>query len=52
MTADVSFDVDAFRRDRGERSWPSRWFGAGEGSRTDTAERPKEILRTELGPSA
>lgn len=40
------------RRDRGERSWPPRWFGAAEGRRTDTAERAKEILRTEFGRSA
>lgn len=40
------------RRDRGEHSWPPRWFGAAEGRRTDTAERAKEILRTELGRSA
>lgn len=40
------------RQSDDERPWPPRWFGAAQGSRTDTAEHAEDILRAEFGRSA
>jgi hypothetical protein len=35
-----------------DRSWPPPWFGAAEGSRTDTAVRGEELLKDGFGRPA
>jgi hypothetical protein len=35
-----------------DRPWPPPWFGAAEGSRTDTAVRSEELLKDGFGRPA
>jgi hypothetical protein len=35
-----------------DRPWPPPWFGAAEGSRTDTAVRTEELLQDGFGRPA
>jgi hypothetical protein len=37
------------RRAAEPRPWPPSWFGAGQGSRPDIAQRSEDILRDEFG---
>jgi hypothetical protein len=38
-----------WRHEQAERPWPPSWFGAGRGSRTDSAARSEELLGDGFG---